>query len=59
MVQRVHLEPWRELTTSDFKLHMLPGDHFFLTGAEPMLLRAIGRQLQNAPSLADVEHNRA
>ena len=31
-VPREDLEKWEELTTGPFRLHMLPGDHFFLNG---------------------------
>lgn len=31
-VPREELEEWRTLTTGAFRLHMLPGDHFFLNG---------------------------
>lgn len=42
---REHLALWRELTTGDFTLHMLPGDHFFLHTSRPVLLETIARQL--------------
>src|SRR5215213_1036394 len=47
-VKPEHLAPWRELTTGEFSLHMLPGDHFFLHTARDMLLEIITRQLSLA-----------
>jgi medium-chain acyl-[acyl-carrier-protein] hydrolase len=45
------LEPWREQTTADFSLQMLPGDHFFPHTARPILLQSISRKLhQHAPT---------
>ena len=42
-----HLEAWREQTTADFSLHMLPGDHFFINAPPPrffqLLLEALAR----------------
>jgi medium-chain acyl-[acyl-carrier-protein] hydrolase len=35
---------WRDHTTEDFSFHLMPGDHFFLHRAEPMLA-AITRSL--------------
>jgi len=40
-----HLEAWREQTTAGFRLRMLPGDHFFLQAAQPLLLRTLSQQL--------------
>jgi medium-chain acyl-[acyl-carrier-protein] hydrolase len=40
-----NLEGWRELTTSDFKLRMLPGDHFFLHSQEAAILRILSQEL--------------
>jgi medium-chain acyl-[acyl-carrier-protein] hydrolase len=31
------VRPWRDHTTEDFSFHLMPGDHFFLHRAEPML----------------------
>jgi surfactin synthase thioesterase subunit len=39
------LEPWREQTSADFALRMLPGDHFFLNGARPSLCQALALDL--------------
>lgn len=44
-VVREDMEPWREETTSDFRIHMLPGDHFFLRMAEPLLIRLLTQDL--------------
>ena len=42
---RESLEAWAEHTLRSFKLHMLPGDHFFLNSARPLLLQALSREL--------------
>lgn len=44
-VSREDLEAWREQTVSAFSPRMLPGDHFFLQSAEPLILRVIGQHL--------------
>lgn len=53
-VPRAHLAAWREQTTEPFALRMLPGDHFFLTAHEPILVETIARVLSRptSPSLA-------
>ena len=43
------LTGWEEQTDSRFTLHMLPGDHFFLKGSQPLLLRLLARQLSESP----------
>jgi surfactin synthase thioesterase subunit len=40
------LEGWREQTTDSFSIRMLPGDHFFLHTAQPLLLKIISQALQ-------------
>ena len=42
------LSMWRSQTTSDFALHMLPGDHFFLRSCRTRLLGLLSRQLEDA-----------
>jgi medium-chain acyl-[acyl-carrier-protein] hydrolase len=49
-VTREHIEPWREQTTGQFSLRMLPGDHFFLNTAQQFLLRVIAQTLSSAYS---------
>jgi medium-chain acyl-[acyl-carrier-protein] hydrolase len=49
-VTREHLERWRELTTGDFSLHTVPGDHFFLHTSQALLLEILARRL---PRLGD------
>lgn len=39
------LEVWREQTTASFSLSMLPGDHFFLHTAQPLLLQFLAQEL--------------
>ncbi|ASC71013.1 Linear gramicidin dehydrogenase LgrE [Halomicronema hongdechloris C2206] len=45
------LEAWRQQTCSGFSLQMLPGDHFFLHAAQPMLGQALHRALASLISL--------
>jgi medium-chain acyl-[acyl-carrier-protein] hydrolase len=40
-VSRDQLDAWREQTTATFRLHMLPGDHFFIHSAQESMLRII------------------
>jgi len=40
-----HLEPWREHTTSAYRLHLFPGDHFFVQTAQAELLPVIAEAL--------------
>jgi medium-chain acyl-[acyl-carrier-protein] hydrolase len=40
-VSRERLEPWGDQSRASFSLRMLPGDHFFLHTAEPLLLKTI------------------
>jgi medium-chain acyl-[acyl-carrier-protein] hydrolase len=44
-VNRDSLESWREHTRGAFALHMLPGGHFFLRTAAPMMLGIIDQEL--------------
>lgn len=44
-VSRDRLEAWREQTTGAFSLRMLPGDHFFLHSAQPLLLQVLAQEL--------------
>ncbi|HEY9797280.1 MAG TPA: thioesterase II family protein [Leptolyngbyaceae cyanobacterium] len=39
------LEAWREQTNAAFSLQMLPGDHFFLHSAQPLLLQSLSQKL--------------
>lgn len=41
-----HLEAWRLQTSKDFRLHMFPGDHFFLQTARSSLMRALSQELE-------------
>jgi len=42
------LEAWREQTRAEFRLRLLPGDHFFLNTARPSLLRVVVADLARA-----------
>ncbi|HEX2866913.1 MAG TPA: alpha/beta fold hydrolase [Ignavibacteriales bacterium] len=39
------LEGWAEMTNSSFELNLLPGDHFYITKSEPMLLKILSGKL--------------
>ncbi|MFE1748554.1 thioesterase II family protein [Coleofasciculus sp. H7-2] len=41
------LEAWRQQTSADFSLQMLPGDHFFVQSAQPLLLQFLSRELDS------------
>lgn len=43
------LEAWKEHVTGPFKVHMLPGNHFYLQSAEARLLGLIERELAACP----------
>lgn len=47
-VKREQLEAWRQQTAADCRVRMMPGDHFFLLRTEPLLLRLILQDLQQA-----------
>jgi medium-chain acyl-[acyl-carrier-protein] hydrolase len=40
-----HLIPWREHTSSTYKLHLLPGDHFFVQTAHVEMAQIITQEL--------------
>jgi len=44
-VSREQLAEWRQHTRESFSLHMLPGNHFFLTSAQNQLLRLLSLEL--------------
>jgi medium-chain acyl-[acyl-carrier-protein] hydrolase len=44
-VRRETLLPWKDLTSSRFALHMLPGDHFFIRSSQALLLEMLTREL--------------
>jgi medium-chain acyl-[acyl-carrier-protein] hydrolase len=44
-VPREALEAWRPNTVANFKLELLPGDHFFLHSQREALLRLLGDEL--------------
>jgi medium-chain acyl-[acyl-carrier-protein] hydrolase len=48
-VGRRDLDAWREQTTGAFRLRMLPGDHFFLHSAQPLVAQAVAQELLEAP----------
>ncbi len=44
-VGRDKLEGWRQQTAGDFRLHVLPGDHFFINHSQSEVLDIIGNTL--------------
>jgi medium-chain acyl-[acyl-carrier-protein] hydrolase len=44
-VSRDDLEAWHDQTSASLSVRMLPGDHFFLNTAQPLLLRALSEEL--------------
>jgi len=44
-VSRYYLDGWREHTKGAYKLRIFPGDHFFLSTSETMLLRVLAQDL--------------
>ena len=56
-VRREDLEAWREQSASSFVLRMLPGDHFFLHTAQPLLLRILTQELYRYTSAALASFN--
>ena len=55
-VHRCDLEPWRDHTLTDFALEILPGDHFYLNGATPLLLTDLARRLLDSASTSLVKN---
>ncbi len=45
-VRRDGLESWREHARGAFRLHLFPGDHFFLHACQAELLRTLGAELR-------------
>ena len=45
-VSRGDLDAWREQTNAFFSLRMLPGDHFFVNTAQPLLLQVLSQELR-------------
>ncbi|MDQ3805156.1 MAG: thioesterase II family protein [Acidobacteriota bacterium] len=46
-VGRASLEEWREQTSDIFKLHMLPGDHFFIHSARARVCHLLSDELNS------------
>jgi medium-chain acyl-[acyl-carrier-protein] hydrolase len=51
-VRRERMLPWGQLTDGGFSLSMLPGDHFFPSQEEAMLLGTISSRLRDVPRWA-------
>jgi medium-chain acyl-[acyl-carrier-protein] hydrolase len=43
---------WKELSSSGFASHMLPGDHFFIRSSQAQLLRLLARELHEVVILS-------
>jgi surfactin synthase thioesterase subunit len=50
LVDRDELAGWSAHTTGAFRMHELPGDHFFLATARPALLQIVNRELTQQPA---------
>lgn len=46
---REELDAWREHTTGSFRVHMIPGEHFFVHSAESTVLECLCRELNPVP----------
>ncbi len=46
-IQQPHLEAWRATTDAQFSLHMLPGNHFYLSANEAALTAFICKHLED------------
>jgi medium-chain acyl-[acyl-carrier-protein] hydrolase len=55
---RESLGGWRAQTTAEFSLRMLPGDHFYLTSSEELLMSVLARELSSCQlrKREDVQH---
>lgn len=50
-VTRDDLEAWSRHTTGRFRVHLLPGDHFFVTSSRTSLLRLVTRELDGSDAI--------
>jgi medium-chain acyl-[acyl-carrier-protein] hydrolase len=55
-VPRDKLLLWKELTSSRFALHMLPGDHFFIRSSQAHLLGSLARELREVGICSRVDN---
>ncbi len=53
---RETLEGWQGQTTGPFRLRLLPGDHFFINSARPVLLEAISHDLTGLLKRSNLEN---
>lgn len=51
-VRRNELEGWRDRTTGEFTLRMLPGGHFFVQEVEPLVVLAVAEHIERAVGTA-------
>jgi medium-chain acyl-[acyl-carrier-protein] hydrolase len=49
--------PWRELTSSRFTLHLLPGGHFLPRSSQTLLLDSLARELREVIARLRVNHS--
>jgi surfactin synthase thioesterase subunit len=45
LIERPLVDAWSESTSSRFRIHVLPGDHFFLNASRPALVRLVAEEL--------------
>lgn len=50
-VTETELKAWQEHTTSDFKLQMLPGDHFFIHSQQAEILKIVSQEILRSQTL--------
>ncbi|MBV9279181.1 MAG: thioesterase [Chloroflexi bacterium] len=46
IVPSTDLADWRAQTTGDFRMHLLPGGHFYLHTSQPLLLHLVTQELE-------------
>ena len=51
-ITREDVEAWRLQTRGRFRMRMLPGDHFFITGSKDLVLEAVARDLAEIAAAA-------
>ena len=54
-VSRVELEAWQTQTTGSFRIHLLPGDHFFVTTQTEAIFRRVKSDLQEVFPTGETE----
>lgn len=52
-LRRDDLEGWRDHTAGPYKLRLFPGDHFFLSSSQTLLLRVLTQEIHQLISTSD------